>query len=154
VARVATFLAELLGVPFADDGNVQLRAARADPTLMGDQMRLAWEDFVASECAEKPVVLVLEDLHWGDLPTLTFVDHAPRRLSDGALLVLGLGGPEVHTLFPGLWAERALTSIRLGEISKKAGEKLVRETLGDAVATGEVARLVERAAGNAFYLEE
>ena len=29
----------------------QLRAARHDPTLMGDQMRRAWEDWLAAECA-------------------------------------------------------------------------------------------------------
>ena len=47
----------------------QLRAARHDPLLMGDQMRRAFEDFLAAERAAQPVLLVLEDLHWGDLPT-------------------------------------------------------------------------------------
>src|SRR5262249_32173856 len=41
--RVAEFLGELIGTPFPDDDSVQLRAARQDPVLMGDQMRRAWE---------------------------------------------------------------------------------------------------------------
>ena len=41
---------------------------------MGDQMLRACEDFFAAETAARPVVLVLEDLQWGDLPTVRFVD--------------------------------------------------------------------------------
>ncbi len=43
--------------------------------------------------------------------------------------------------------------IRLGPLSKRASEKLVREALGD-VSDVAVDAIVERADGNAFYLEE
>ena len=49
---------------------------------MGDQMRRAWEDLLAAECAVHPVLIVLEDLHWGDLPSVKFVDAALRNLHD------------------------------------------------------------------------
>src|SRR4029079_62382 len=39
VVRVAEFLGELTGTPISEDPSVQLRAARQEPTLMGDQMR-------------------------------------------------------------------------------------------------------------------
>jgi hypothetical protein len=67
-ARVAEFLGEIVGVPFPVDASaerVQLRAARANAMLMGDQIRRAFEDFLAAECAAHPVLIVLEDLHWG-----------------------------------------------------------------------------------------
>ena len=64
--------------------SVQLRAAR-QTRLMGDQMRRAFEDFLAAECASRPVLLVLEDLHWGDLPTVQLVDAALRNLHDAPL---------------------------------------------------------------------
>ena len=105
---------------------MQLRAARRDPTLMGDQMRRAWEDWLAAECGAQPVVLVLEDLHWGDLPTVRFVDAALRNLRDQPLFVLALARPEVHEHFPRLWAERDVSEIRLGELGRKAAERLVR----------------------------
>src|SRR4029079_12854903 len=88
--RVVDFLGELLGAP-SPEGSVQLRAARRDAMLMGDQMRRAFEDFLRAECAAAPVLLVLEDLHWGDLPTVKFVDAALRNLRDQRLLVLALG---------------------------------------------------------------
>jgi tetratricopeptide (TPR) repeat protein len=153
-ARVAEFLGELVGTPFSDEGRVQLRAARQDPILLGDQMRRAWEDFLAAECAAHPVVLVLEDLQWGDAPTVKFVDAALRKLHDQPIMVLALARPDVLQTFPGLWAGRPVTQMQLSELSKRASEKLVREVLGADFAAAHLAMLVERAAGNAFYLEE
>ncbi|WP_437274536.1 protein kinase [Sorangium sp. So ce375] len=152
-ARVATFLGELVGAPFSDD-DVQLRAARRNPMLMGDQLRLAWEDFLRAECAEHPVLLVLEDLHWGDLPTVTMVDAALRNLKDRPFMVMALGRPEVHELFPKLWDERRGHKLRLAGISRRSSERLVRQVLGEGESPALVATLVERADGNAFYLEE
>ncbi len=152
--RVTEFLGELVGVPFPDDHSVQLRAARRDAVLRGDQMRRAFFDFIEAECAAQPIVLVLEDLHWGDLPTIDIVDAALKRLRDLPFMVIGLGRPDVRQTFPTLWAKRAVTRLEITELSSKASEKLVRDVLGGGVANDVVARLVRRAEGNAFFLEE
>ncbi|MGZ3429883.1 MAG: ATP-binding protein, partial [Polyangia bacterium] len=151
--RIAEFVGELAGTPRAEGISLQLQAARADPLLMGDQMRRALADWLGAECAAQPVVLVLEDLHWGDRPTVSMVDACLRALPERPLLVLALARPEVHQLFPSLWAERGLHEIRLHELSRKAATSLVVKVLG-ARPAADVARLVERAGGNAFYLEE
>jgi tetratricopeptide (TPR) repeat protein len=152
--RVTTFLGEMIGTSFGEEQSVQLRAARGDPMLMGDQMRRAWEDFVAAECRAEPLLLVLEDLHWGDLPSVSFIDSALRNLHDHPLMVLGLARPEVRNLFPNLWVERDVQEIRLSKLTPKASTKLVRQVIGDEAGEGVVEQLVEQAAGNAFYLEE
>jgi eukaryotic-like serine/threonine-protein kinase len=152
--RVTQFLGELLGVSLPEDDDVQLRAARHDPLLMGDQMRRAFEDWLRAECSENPILLVLEDLHWGDLPSVKFVDSALRSLHDSPLMVLALARPEVKDLFPSLFAERGVHELRLKELSKKASEKLVRQVLGESTSDETVAQIVQTAGGNAFYLEE
>jgi tetratricopeptide (TPR) repeat protein len=152
--RVAEFLAELVGAPFSSEASVALRAAREDAVLMGDQIRRACEDFVQAQATERPVVIVLEDLHWGDLPTVRCVDGLLRNVDEAPILALALARPEVHELFPNLWKDRGVTELRLGGLSRKASERLVRETLGGEVTGEEMARIVERAEGNAFYLEE
>jgi tetratricopeptide (TPR) repeat protein len=154
VTRVSEFLGELTGTPFGDEPSMQLRAARQDPMLMGDQMRRAWEDWLSAECAAHPVILVLEDLHWGDLPSVKFVDAILRNLRDQPLMVLALARPEIHELFPKMWEGRDLQEVRLGPLTRKASEKLVRQVLGEEVPAETVERLVEQAGGNAFYLEE
>lgn len=151
--RVTEFLGELVGTPFEEQDSVQLRSARRDPILMGDQIRRAWEDFVRAECEANPVLFVLEDLHWGDLPSVRLLDATLRLLGDRPFMVLALARPEVASIFPRLWSERGVHEVRLGELTRRAAEKLIRQALG-AVEPGVVARIVERAQGNAFYLEE
>src|SRR5262249_9684954 len=119
-----------------------------------DQMRAAWEEWLAAECDAQPVLIVLEDLQWGDVPTVKFLDGALGALAERPLMILGLARPEVHDLFPRIWAERPLQSLHLPHPGRKAGERLVRQILGGAVDDDTVARLVERAGGNVFYLEE
>jgi tetratricopeptide (TPR) repeat protein len=153
VTRVSEFIGELVGARFDNGQRIELQAARRDLVLMGDQMRRAFEDWVAAETAGAPLVLVLEDLQWGDLPTVKFVDAALRHAADRPLLVVALARPEVHQLFPALWAERGVQELRLGELTRRSSERLVRAALGDA-ADETVAELCDRAAGNPLYLEE
>jgi len=156
VPRVTAFLAELVGVPFGDEeheARPQLLAARSDAMLMGDQIRRAWEDFVAAESEHEPLVLVLDDIQWGDFSSFQLVDAALRNLHDRPLVVFAFGRPEIHDSFPRLWAERDRQEVRLGPLSRRAAEKLARAVLGD-IDGERVARIVSRAAGNALYLEE
>ncbi|MEJ7732647.1 MAG: AAA family ATPase [Polyangiaceae bacterium] len=152
--RVTEFLGELCGVQFDDRDSVQLRAARRDAVLMGDQMRRAWEDFLRAEVAARPLLIILEDLQWGDLPTVQLIDAALRNLGDRPWMVLALGRPEIGDIFPDLWAGRAVTRVELDDLSRQGSEQLVRAVLGDDIDAATVARLAERAGGNAFYLEE
>jgi tetratricopeptide (TPR) repeat protein len=153
-ARITEFLGELVGTPVPDHERVQIRAARQDAMMLADQMRRAWVDFLEAECRAQPVLLVLEDLHWGDQPTVEFIDAALRMLREQPLMVLALARPEVRDPFPALWGDRGMTEMRLGELSRRACEKLVLEVLGDTVGSQTIAMLVERSAGNAFFLEE
>jgi serine/threonine protein kinase/tetratricopeptide (TPR) repeat protein len=152
VSRTTRFLGELVGVPMEEE--VELRAARQDPLLMAERVRRAFEHFVALETAAHPLVIALEDLQWGDLPTVKLIDSALRALPERPWLVLALARPDVHALFPRLWAERGAQELRLDELTKKGAEKLVRAVLGAQASDALVARLVDQAGGNAFYLEE
>ncbi|MET0592627.1 MAG: AAA family ATPase, partial [Polyangiaceae bacterium] len=153
-ARITEFVSEIIGAPLPSESSARLAAARQNAMLMGDQMRRAWEEFLSAECDEQPVVIVLEDLHWGDLPSVRFLDVALERLAEKPLFVVALARPEVTDIFPSLWDGRKLEHVRLSELSKKGSEKLVRQVLGDGVDKAAVERIVAQAAGNAFYLEE
>jgi tetratricopeptide (TPR) repeat protein len=150
---VVEFLGELCGIRFPDENNPRLQTARKDPRLMSTQMGRALETFLRAECAHQPVLLVLEDLHWGDELTVKLVDQALRQLAESPFMVLALARPEVKELFPDLWAHHK-QEISLRGLTRKAGERLVREVLGAAVPGALVDRLLEQAAGNALFLEE
>lgn len=151
---VAEMLGELLGAPFPDDGSPPLRAARADARLMADAMRRAFEELLIAVCDAGPLLLVLDDLQWGDRSTVSYVDSALRNLGSRPCLVVALGRPEVRTLFPDLWAERGVQHLALGPLRPRAARSLVAVALGDATPEPVIERILERAAGNAFALEE
>ena len=151
---VAEMIGELAGVPFPEDRSDLLRAARRDARLMGDHMRSAFEDWLSAECDAGPVVLVLEDMHWGDLPSIRFVDGALRNLSDKPLFVLALARPEIDQIFPDLWSARGVTTVALTPLSQRSAEQLVRSLTSPGMDDATLERIVDRAQGNAFFLEE
>jgi len=152
--RVARFLAELLGEPFADDGDLALRAARGSAQAMHDQIRLTFEVLVRGWCLRGPVILALEDVHWADDASLDLIDGLLRKLVGEPLVVVALARPEVQERFPDLWGKRDLTVIRLPPLPDRAAAHLVRDVMGERATPDDVRRIVARSEGNAFFLEE
>ncbi len=152
--RVTRFLAEMIGAPFEDETDVVLATARRDAMVMFDQIRMAWERWVAAATSAHPLLLVLDDLQWGDRPTVSLVDSALRVLDGAPLFVVAFARPEVSETFPALFAERRHEVIDVGPLPREAAEELVTTTLGARANEETVRRIVERAAGNAFFLEE
>jgi hypothetical protein len=148
-------LREIAGLPVPTaQASDALRAARRDPVVMGDAVRAAWERWLEAECAAGPRAIVLDDLHWGDRPTVQLVDAALRNLADRPLFVIATARPEIHDVFPKLWEGRDVTEVRLGPMGKSASERMVREILGSAVTERRLAMVLRRAGGNPFLLEE
>ena len=151
--RIAAFLGEMANLPFPDEDLLPLRAARQDPRLMADQMLLSWLDWLESECDHHPVLLVLEDLHWGDTPSVNLVDAALRVHNDKPFMVLALARPEVDRRFPGVWKERNPQRINLAPLSTRWSQRMIEHVAGKIPA--ESSRwIMDRAQGTPFYLEE
>ncbi len=155
LARVAAFLGEMVGIPVPDGPDAVLVAARANPLLMGDAMRASWEEWLIAECRAQTVVLVLEDLHWGDGATARLIDSTIRNLGDLPFMVIALARVDAkdESLVSG-WVTRDAPSIKLGPLPARASEKLVREILRGSATEVVVDRLVEQSGGNPFYLCE
>jgi tetratricopeptide (TPR) repeat protein len=151
--RVAEFLGEMIGCPFLADVSPALDAARADSALMADQLQRAWLEWVGAELNRGPVLWVLEDVHWGDTPSIRFVEAALRLFPEAPLAVVALARPEIHVRFPRLWADRGAHEVRLGPLSRRAAERLVVAIAG-TVDEPRLAQILARAEGNAFFLEE
>ncbi len=152
--RLADFLGELLGSVSSHAPSPQLRVARNDPQVMGEWLRRSFGEWIAAESAAGPLLVVLDDLHWGDVPTVAYLGEALRALADRPVMVLALARPEATATFANMWPVSAALQVSLTSLSPRAAERLVRAALGPALAADVVARLVERASGNPFYLEE
>ncbi|HWO26819.1 MAG TPA: protein kinase [Kofleriaceae bacterium] len=152
--RLTEFLGEILAVRAPDEeASPRLRAARQDSSVMGDQVRAAFVDLLAAETRVRPVVLLLEDLHWADSATVRLIGAALRELAARPLYVIALARPEAQELFPERWTGR-LQQLVLAPLSRRASEQLVRHVLGGEVSDEALAQVIRLADGNAFYLEE
>lgn len=153
--RITDFLAEICGVPTSQaDAGPALRAARSDLSVMADALADAFTEWLGAQTARAAVMVVIEDLHWTDAPSIRLLESAFGALLSQPLFVLATSRPEGSALLSERFRQRGLTEIVLGPLSPQASEKLVRGALGSKATDDVVAALVRRAAGHPFHLEE
>lgn len=151
---VGEFLGEVLGIPFPDEQSPRLRAARQDAQAMAARIEAAFIRYVQATLSRKPLLLLFDDLHWSDAPSVRIVDAALRALAEKPFVVLACARPEVHDRFPRLWAGRQAQEILLQPLARRACAELARSALGDVLTPEKLQAIIERSEGNAFYLEE
>jgi eukaryotic-like serine/threonine-protein kinase len=152
--RIADFLGELVGIRSSGRPGAELRSAREDAGIMAAGLARYFGEWLGAECARQPLLVVLEDLHWADSPSVAYFGDALAAHAARPFMVLALGRPEVGEKFPNMWARAERQDVRLGRLPARAAERLGRAALGDVVSAASLARTVERADGNALYLEE
>ena len=114
---------------------------------------------VLQSCAAgRPALLVLDDLHWADRPTLLLLRHLGRMLEPVPLLLLGTyRDTEVDARHPlaatlgDLRRDHPVVTVSLEGLADDEVADLVRAADG---AAGEAATLAARARGNPLFVEE
>jgi DNA-binding SARP family transcriptional activator len=124
----------------------------------GDQAEsfAAWRLLLEAMAAERPLVLVFEDLQWADDALLDFVDGLVDGIAPVPLLVVCAARSELLERRPG-WGggKRNATTITLPPLSPEATAALLDELAGtDAVPTSTRSTLVDAAGGNPLFVEE
>jgi class 3 adenylate cyclase/tetratricopeptide (TPR) repeat protein len=131
-------------------------ATAEDPRVDQAELFAAWRRFIAAMAAKGPLVLVIEDLQWGDTALLQFLDYLVDTSTGVALLVIATARPELLDRHPG-WSEgwANATSAALSPLADAETATLIAALLGQPVLPTEVqALLLERAGGNPLYAEE
>ncbi|HEY1278681.1 MAG TPA: AAA family ATPase, partial [Acidimicrobiales bacterium] len=113
--------------------------------------------YLASLTADEPAVVFLEDLHWADEESIDLVVELLRQCASAHLLVVGVGRPELldrPEARPLLDASSLALTLR--PLDADGVRVLVDEILQrtDGVPDELTDLIVERADGNAFYIEE
>ena len=104
---------------------------------------------------DRPLVLVLEDLHWAEPTLLDLIEHLADWTRDAAILLLCLARPELLEERPS-WAGGKLnaTSILLEPLSEQESDVLIESLVEDPLEVDVRARIVEAAGGNPLFLEQ
>jgi class 3 adenylate cyclase/tetratricopeptide (TPR) repeat protein len=105
---------------------------------------------------DRPLVLVLEDIHWGEPTLLDLIDHVADWSRDVPILLLCLARPDLFEKRPG-WAGGKLnaTSILLAPLDADESNALIDYLVGQAdLPAATRARIAEAADGNPLYVEQ
>ena len=131
-------------------------AGEGETTGAREQSFAAWRAFLEAVAAQRPLVLVVEDLHWADSSLLEFLEHLVDWATDVPLLVLCTARPELYELHPS-WSggKRNATTISLSALSADDTARLIAALLERSVLPAETQqRLLDRAGGNPLYAEQ
>ena len=143
----------------ADQAGPELSAGEPD----GARFRLfeAVGAFLAGLSEQRPLLLVLEDLHWAEKPTLLLLSHLVRASEPAPLLVLGTyRETELRWAHPlagalaDLRRERTGTRLRLDGLDEGEIAALVGAWVGNEAPAGLAAEVHRRTEGNPFFVEE
>jgi predicted ATPase len=105
---------------------------------------------------ERPLVVVLDDVHWAEATFLDLVEHVLEFAENAPLLLVALARPEFLDERP-LWASHRddLTLIRLEPLSDEQTAVLIDALAANAPLPEEVRRRIGAAsAGNPLFLEQ
>jgi class 3 adenylate cyclase len=114
----------------------------------------AWRSTIELAATRRPLILVIEDLHWSSDSLLDLVEFVLQPRGASALLMIALARPELLDRRPG-WGggRRNYVSLALEPLDDGEVGELVTQLL-DGPAPDIVRSVVARAEGNPFYAGE
>ncbi len=121
----------------------------------------AYREFMDRCCRMTPLVVVLEDLHWADEPTLLLLQHLAQTMSTTPLLVVGtyrdveldVTRPFARTLET-LLRQRLATRISLQRLPLSGVESMLRGMSHQPPPSSLTRVIFQETEGNPFFVEE
>lgn len=106
--------------------------------------------------AETPLVVVLDDIQWGEPTFLDLVEYLADWITTAPVFILALARPELLEVRPGWTAGKQNAAVVTVEpLSGRDIDELIRGLVGGAELSGEArARISELAEGNPLFVEE
>jgi DNA-binding SARP family transcriptional activator len=103
----------------------------------------------------RPVVLVFDDIHWGEATFLDLIEHIADWAREVPLLVVSIARPELLDVRPG-WGGGKLnaTAILLEPLSEGESSQLIDNLVGTGLEEVMRRRVIAGAEGNPFFVEE
>lgn len=116
------------------------------------QVREACVACVRGAASRKPLLVLLEDMHWADAQSLAAVRGLAAGIAGHRILLLVTSRPDAD---PPLHLPSSVTAMRLVPLSKEQGRQLATTLLGNDPSLGDLHQLIsERAAGIPLFVEE
>ena len=141
------FLTRALGISASDDAWANLHPFERQSLIFDAVKRL-----LLRESQNQPLCLVIEDLHWIDAETQTFLEMLLESIPTARVLLLVNYRPEYENRWTG---KSYFSQLRIGPLAAAGTDELLDTLLGsDAGLLPIKKRLIEATQGNPLFLEE
>ncbi|MFS3127379.1 helix-turn-helix transcriptional regulator [Nocardioides sp. Bht2] len=115
----------------------------------------------AAAAAERPLLVVIEDAHWADSSTLDLISFfCSRPFDEPVAMVVSYRGEDLHRRHPlrakvAAWTRIAgVGRMQLNPLDDAAVRQMALELHPEPITELDLAGIVDRAEGNAFFVEE
>jgi class 3 adenylate cyclase/tetratricopeptide (TPR) repeat protein len=144
---VVEVLKQLDVVPPDDVAAVAIRSVLGEDEAETSAEEIAWafRKTVEHIAAEQPLVIVFDDIQWGEQTFLDLVEHVALLSSDASILLLCMARPEL-TAHRSTWP----VTLRLEPLTDEAVEELLAERVEGGLRT----KIARAAGGNPLFIEE
>jgi class 3 adenylate cyclase/tetratricopeptide (TPR) repeat protein len=134
-------------------GPLAALAGEGAPTS-SEEIALAFRRLLEQATSARPVVVVFDDMHWGEPGLFDLIEHVATMSRGAPILLLCLGRPELLDRRPA-WGGGLLnaTTVLLEPLSAAETEELIN-ALASRLDAGLAARIRDAAEGNPLFVEE
>ncbi len=145
---------QLLGTEPADDPAIDALLGHGQAAT--DEIAFGVRKLLEAQAAARPLIVLLDDLHWGEPAFLDLVEQVADLSRDAPILLVCLARPELLDRRPG-WSGGKLnaTSVLLEPLADDETDELIDGLLdGHPLDIGLRRRIAVAAEGNPLFVEE
>ncbi len=135
-------------------GGYAVPSGGANAVPFADFVRRRLIGWLENELASRPVVIVVDDLHYVDLPSQDTLRRVVERFADRSLLVIAGGPRDAADRLSDILDIAGGARLDLGPLASEAASRLVVDVLGSSCDQPTRDRILDQAQGNPFVLEE
>ena len=139
--------AALLSLPTTD----RFPPPSLTPARQREETFRALLEWLHTRAARKPILFVVEDLHWADASTREFLGQFLAEGLHDSILTLLTFRPEFKAPWPAVAHQ---TSLALNRLTRRQVGELIRKKTGAALPESAVEQVYDRAGGIPLYVEE
>ena len=125
-----------------------------DATRAREEATSAVVTYAERFSTQRPVVVVLSDLHWADDLVLDLVNTLMERLANRRFVVLATARQVIEERWHPPHGRHNLVVLTLDSLTSDASAALLTELAGPDLGPELVKALLDRSGGNPFFLEE
>jgi class 3 adenylate cyclase len=136
-------------------------AKQVSADKLREQLFHAIFDFLTGVQAKRPLLIVLDDLHWADDATVLLLRDLAERVAGSHMVVIGTywdseldSARPFGTVLSRLLRRRRAQRIALGPLSERAVEKIVAGVVETALSPVQVTGIQAATEGNPLFVEQ